>query len=129
MDKNRIHEMIDRKIIESFKQGDDIIAIQNELSKRFSNFKKSLENDKSIDIKKLMALDFNEIETKRMRYGITYIKQCEKRIKDLDLILEKKINFRKYSNSQAFNLLRLKDKLSIENAILVKLETDTNEVN
>ena len=102
MDKNRIHEMIDRKIIESFKEGDDIIAIQNELSKRFSNFKKSLENDKSIDIKKLMALDFNEIETKRMRYGITYIKQCEKRIKDLDLILEniitiflyfKKINF------------------------------------
>ena len=117
MDKNRIHDMIDRDVLKSFTKGNDISFIKNDLSNRFSNFKKSLELDKSININELMSLDFDEIESKRIRFGITYIKHCQKRIKDLNWILDKKSEFEHLTNSKIFKLILFKEKMSIENAV------------
>lgn len=116
MKKESIHDMVDRKIIESFSNGFAVYWIKTELETKINNFIKVFEKD-NIDTEHLMNLDFNELGPARTRYGITYIKHCRKRIEDLKWLENKKYKFRHLSNSQFFRLLQLKDKLSKENAI------------
>ncbi len=116
MNKESINEMVDRKIIESFSNGFALYSIRTELETKINNFTKVFEKDNT-DIKPLMNLDFNELGPARTRYGITYIKQCQKRIQDLKWIEKNKSKFRHLSNSQIFRLIKLKDKLSKENAL------------
>jgi hypothetical protein len=119
MDKSRINDMVDRKIIEAFKEGISVGAIQSDLKVRIKNFIKTITNDTSVVYDDLYKADFNDIKIVRHRYGITYIKQCEKRIKDLDWILKEKPKFRHYSNSNLFNLIKFKDKISKDNAVQI----------
>jgi hypothetical protein len=113
MDINRINDMVDRKIIEAFKIGASIGAIQSELKVRIKNFTKTINSDPNVNYDDLYNAKFEDIKVVRQRYGITYIKQCEKRIKDLNWILDKKVKFRRYSNSQIFKLIQFKEKLLI----------------
>ena len=113
MDKSRINDMVDRKIIESFGKGSSIGAIQSELKVRIKNFTTTITKD-GIGIDELYEKEFSEIQPIRHRYGITYIKQCNKRIKDLDWILEKKPQFRHLSNSKIFKLIQFKEKITEE---------------
>ncbi len=111
MDKNRINDMVDRKIIEAFKTGVSIGAVQSDLKVRIKNFTKTINSDPNVSYDVLYNSKFEDIKVIRQRYGITYIKQCEKRIKDLNWILNKKSSFRRYSNSDIFKLIQFKEKL------------------
>ena len=117
MNKERIYDMVDRNIIESFSKGFAVSVIQSELNIKIQNFTKTLKKDSSIDIEHLINLDFNELGPARTRYGITYLKHCRKRLIDLNWLSSNKSKFRHLSNSQVFKLIQLKDKLSKENAI------------
>lgn len=112
MDKNRIHDMVDRKIIESFKDGFSIGAIQSDLRVRIKNFTNTIIKD-GFSVDELSKKEFSEIQNIRHRYGITYIKHCQKRIVDLNWIIYNKPKFRGYSNSQVFKLIQFKEKLLI----------------
>jgi len=111
MDINRINDMVDRKVIQSFQEGFSIGDIQSDLMVRMKNFTKTIEKDGSVTYQDLYNSEFDKISNIRLRYGITYIKQCEKRIKDLSWIFEKKKRFAGYSNSQIFKLIQFKEKL------------------
>jgi hypothetical protein len=110
MDKNRIHDMFDRKIAESFRDGFSVGAIQSDLRIRIKNFTNTITKD-GVSIDDLKEKDFSEIQPIRHRYGITYIKHCQKRIVDLNWIIYNKPRFRGNSNSQVFKLIQFKEKL------------------
>ena len=106
MDISKINDMVDRKIIESFREGISIGAIQSDLKVRIKNFIKTITNDTSVIYDDLYNTNFDDIKVVRHRYGITYIKQCEKRINDLTWILDRKYKLRRYSNSEIFRLIQ-----------------------
>lgn len=109
MDESRIRSMVDRKITESFMSGLSISSIQSDLKVKINNFKKTISRD-NIDFESLYNQYFEDINPIRHRYGITYIKQCEKRIKDLDWLLNNKSKFN-LSNFKIFKLIQFKEKL------------------
>jgi len=111
MDKERINDMVDRKIVTAFQEGLSIGAIQSDLKVRIKNFTKTIDNDKTVTYDELYNSEFENITTIRFRYGITYIKQCEKRLKDLEWIFDKKKRFPGYTNSQIFKMIQFKEKL------------------
>lgn len=104
--------MVDRKIIQSFQDGFSIGAIQSDLKVRIKNFTNTIGKDTSVNYIALYDSKFEDIPNIRHRYGITYIKQCQKRLKDLDWILEKKPQFRHLSNSKIFKLIQFKEKIT-----------------
>ncbi len=110
MDKNRINDMVDRKIIESFKDNLSIGAVKSDLKVRIKNFTTTITKD-GVSINDLYDKDFSEISPIRHRYGITYIKQCEKRISDLDWIINNKFKFENLSNSKLFSLIKFREKI------------------
>lgn len=111
MDAGRINDMVDRKVIQSLVDGISIGSIQSELRLKIRNFTKTIETNPEVNFKDIYQKEFSEIPTARHRYGITYIKQCEKRIKDLDWISVRKSDMRRYSNSEIFKLIQFKEKL------------------
>ncbi len=111
MDKSRINDMVDRKITEAFRNGVSIGAVKSDLIVRMNNFKKTIIKD-NVDIADLYDKEFSDIPQIRHRYGITYIKQCEKRLKDLDWILANKYKFSHFPNSKIFKLVQFKEKIS-----------------
>jgi hypothetical protein len=111
MDKSRINDMVDRKITEAFRNGVSIGAVKSDLIVRMNNFKKTIIKD-NVDIASLYDKEFSDIPQIRHRYGITYIKQCEKRLKDLDWILANKYKFSHFPNSKIFKLVQFKEKIS-----------------
>lgn len=118
MKKEAIVNMIDRIIVSSLAEGHAIAYIQQELDKKMHKFAGNIkDNDKNADLLKLLVMDENSISPTRTRYQVMYIKQCGKRIKDLNWLLKNKYKFPKLSNSQVFNLLKLREKLSEENAV------------
>lgn len=110
MDKNRINEMVDKKIIEFFSQDKSIREIESDLVLRMNNFKKTIA--KKHDFQQLYNMDFSQIPEIRFRYGITYIKQCEKRLTDLDWILKNRSLFKTFTDLKLFKLLLLRDKVT-----------------
>jgi hypothetical protein len=112
MDKSRINDMVDRKIIQSFQEGFSIGSIQSDLKVRIKNFTNTIGKDTSVNYIELYGSKFEDITNIRHRYGITYIKQCQKRLQDLDWILDKKPKFRHLSNSKIFKLIQFKDKIT-----------------
>lgn len=111
MDKARINDMVDRKIIEAFSNGLSVGAVRSDLIVRIKNFTKTITKD-GIELSEIYDKEFSEIPQIRHRYGITYIKQCQKRLKDLDWIINNKSKFIKLSNSKIFKLVKFKEKLS-----------------
>lgn len=112
MDRLKIMDMVDRKVISSFQDGFSIGAIQSELKVRMDNFKKTIGKD--VDLEELYAIDYEDIKCVRHRYGIAYIKQCEKRIIDLNWILDNKQRLRHKSNREIFGLIKFKEKLAYD---------------
>ena len=120
MKKESIVNMIDKRIISSMAEGHAIRSIQNDLDEKMHKFAGNIrENNKNIDPLKLLAMNEENITPTKVRYQIIYIKECQRRIKDLDWLVENKYKFPKLSNSQVFNLIKLKEKLSFENAVLM----------
>ncbi len=117
MTKDRISEMIDKKILESFSNGFAIRVIQNELEEKANKFAATIKQDPTVDLLKLLTLEFDQVAPVRTKFGVAYIKHCMKRVKDLDWLKKNKHKFSNLSNSQVFSLLKLKDKLSKENAL------------
>ena len=112
MDVNRINDMVDRKVIQSFQEGFSIGAIQSDLMVRMKNFMKTIEKDDSATYQELYNSEFSQISNIRLRYGITYIKQCEKRLGDLDWILKNRSIFKTFTDLKLFKLLLFKDKIT-----------------
>jgi predicted site-specific integrase-resolvase len=112
MSPERILEMVDRTIIQSFKEGNVISDIQSQLNTRRSNFLRVLLKDETINVEKIMSTDWVDLPSSKIKYGVYYIKNCNKRIEDLDWILLNKERFPNKNYSQIFSLLKLRDKLS-----------------
>lgn len=110
MDPVRINEMVDRKILTAFGEGTSIGAVQSDLKVRIKNFTNTITKD-GLDIDSLWNKKFEDIEQIRHRYGITYIKQCYKRIEDLTWILSNRHKFSHLNNTKLFKLIKFKEKL------------------
>jgi len=111
MDKSRINDMVDRKIIQSFQEGFSIGSIQSDLKVRIKNFTNTIAKDTNVDYNQLYDAKFEDISNIRHRYGVTYIKQCEKRLQDLDWIICKKSEFSNMTYSKVFKLIQFREKL------------------
>jgi hypothetical protein len=110
MTKERINDMVDKRITDAFSDGLSIGAVQSELKVRIKNFTTTIIRD-GIQLSDLYCKEFSEVQPLRHRYGITYIKHCEKRINDLSWINERRSSFKDQSNSKMFNLIKFKDKI------------------
>lgn len=117
MKKEQIINMIDKKITQSFSEGLVVSVIQEELIKKKENFIKVVQNHKEdFTLEKILTSDWETVGPVRAKYSVFYVQHTHKRIKDLDWLLLNKSKFKKYSNSQVFNLIKLKEKLSIDNS-------------
>ena len=59
---------------------------------------------------------WTKVESSRVKYHLYYISHCLKRIEDINWCLTHRLKFYEYSSLQLFNLIKLKEKLSLENA-------------
>jgi hypothetical protein len=112
MSPEKILQMVDRTIIQSFKGGKDISDIKTQLNTRCTNFMKVLLKDESIKIEEVMATDWENLSSSRIKYVLYYIKNCNRRIDDLDWVLSNMDKFSGRNEEQMFGLIQLKDKLS-----------------
>lgn len=110
MTKERINDMVDKRIMDAFNEGLSIGAVKSELKVRINNFTMTIVKD-GIQVSDLYDKEFSEVQPLRHRYGITYIKHCEKRISDLNWINDKRGSFKDQSNSKMFSLVKFKDKI------------------
>lgn len=118
MYKERILAMIDKNITKSLVDGHAIRFIQDELDTKMNKFAFQIrENDKKIDLFKLLQQDPNTIGPTKVRWQVVYIKGCQQRIKDLNWVLKNKNKFPTRSNSEIFSFIKLKDKLSEANSL------------
>jgi hypothetical protein len=109
--------MIDKKIIQSFSDGLVVSVIQEELVSKKENFIKVVQSHKDdFTLEKILTTDWETVAPVRAKYSVFYVQHADKRIKDLDWLILNKYKFKKYSNSQVFNLIKLKEKLSIDNS-------------
>jgi hypothetical protein len=81
-----------------------------------------LRDFKDVDVDTILATDLCEIKSSRTRYYIYYINHCNKRIIDLNWILDNRFKFPNFELNKFFDLM-LKDKLSIENSVNVGVST------
>lgn len=109
MNKDKVLNMVDRIILNHFRDGFNIIEIESNLELRCENFMKVLLKDETIDIDNVLSMPYEELKIPRTKYGVFYIKSCKKRIKDLNWINNNKINFQNKSDEQIFKLIKLKD--------------------
>lgn len=69
MTKEKIQDLIDKKISKALNSNESILDIQNELCLRVRNFTKSLRvYYKFLDIDKVTDMEFEKIEPIRIRY-------------------------------------------------------------
>ncbi len=104
---------VDRRIHQSMIDGLSIFAIKQDIETRYTNMSNVLTNkDISVDeFEELLRGDIEKIESSRIKYTAFYVRHARKRLFDLDWLLSNKSRFPKYSNSQIFNLIKLRDKL------------------
>jgi hypothetical protein len=118
MKAESVFNMIDKKIIEHLVEGHAIRFIQQELNDKMNKFCDNIKQaDKTADVLKLLMMETETITPSKTKYQVMYIKVCAQRVKDLDWLIKNKHKFPGRSNSQVFKLIKLKEKLSIENAI------------
>ena len=122
MRKESIMEMIDKRIIESYVNGFTSLSIIEDIATRVANMSRVIK-DEGFDVDDFIDLEFEELESEdfqkekltktRVKYTIFYIKHSKKRIDDIIWLDSKKKSFQRFSNSQIFKLIKLKEKLSI----------------
>lgn len=119
MKSESVKSFIDRKIYQSMVDGTAIQSIQSDLAIRCKNMTNTLLLDKDKtkytleDILNMSISDLdNVVGETRLRYVAYYIKHSKQRIVDLEWLVSNKYKFKQYSNSQIFNLIKLKEKLS-----------------
>jgi len=118
MKTESVFNMIDKKIIQNLVDGHAIAFIQSDLNDKMNKFCDNIRQaDKTADVFKLLQMDTETITPSKTKYQVMYIKVCSQRVKDLDWLMKNKYKFPGRSNSQIFKLIKLKEKLSIENAI------------
>ena len=120
MRKESIIEMIDNRIIESYVKGLRSSSIIEDLNTRIKNMSTVVEME-GLDISNFINLDFDVLDSTdikvRAKYSIFYIKHSQIRVKDIKWLDSKKKEFYKYSNSQIFKLIKLREKLSFKNSL------------
>lgn len=120
MKAESVFNMIDKKIIEHLVDGHAIAYVQKDLNDKMNKFCESIRQaDAKADVLKLLTMETEAITPSKTKYQVMYIKVCAQRVKDLDWLMKNKYKFPGRSNSQIFKLIKLKEKLSFENAILM----------
>jgi hypothetical protein len=118
MKTESVFNMIDKKIIEHLVDGHAIAYVQKDLNDRMNKFCESIrQSDSKVDVLKLLTTEIETITPSKTKYQVIYIKVCAQRVKDLDWLRKNKYKFPGRSNSQVFKLIKLKEKLSKENAV------------
>ena len=115
-----VSNLVDRNIGDKLKEL-CIVDLINELKERIEKFKLIINRDyPNIDIDVLLTKkDYAAIEPSRLRYNVMYIHHCNKRIKDLEWMVRTRFRFYNYTNIQIFNLVKLKEKMGVENSLPV----------
>jgi hypothetical protein len=122
MKTESVFNMIDKKIIEHLVDGHAIAFVQKDLNDKMNKFCDSIrQSDSKADLLKLLTMETDQITPSKTKWQVIYIKVCSQRIKDLDWLMKNKYKFPGRSNSQVFKLIKLKEKLSKENAVLLPL--------
>ena len=120
MKAESVFNMIDKKIIEHLVDGHAIRFVQKDLNDKMNKFCDNIRQaDAKADVLKLLTMETDQITPSKTRWQVIYIKVCSQRIKDLDWLVKNKYKFPDRSNSQVFKLIKLKEKLSKENAVLM----------
>jgi hypothetical protein len=122
MKTESVFNMIDKKIIEHLVDGHAIAFVQKDLNDKMNKFCDNIrQSDSKADVLKLLTMETESITPSKTKYQVMYIKVCSQRIKDLDWLMKNRYKFPGRSNSQVFKLIKLKEKLSKENAVLLPL--------
>ena len=112
--------MIDRRIIQHYVDGQTTPVIIKEIETRISNIGSILVKE-GINVNNFSKSDIENIDsiglTTRIKYSILYIRHSLDRISDLNWVDLNKKKFKHLCNSQIFGLIKLKEKLSIDNAL------------
>lgn len=119
MKRDNVIAFLDRRITSEMVEGKALLAIKDDLCIRVRNMKTAISNEKD----KILHLENTSVNSIidnvdnyevpiRVKYLSFYVSHAQKRIKDIDWIISNKGKFRKYSNSQIFGLIKLKEKLS-----------------
>ena len=114
MRKESISFLIDKSISEAYINGFSHLSIIALLFTKMTNLKNVLHKEKPEIILEDLALveDWTSITPIRARYTVFYVEHCNKRVDDVRWIEKNKYKFTKFSNSQIFNLVKLKEKLT-----------------
>jgi len=115
---NNVSNLVDRNIGDKLKEL-CIVDLIHELRERVEKFKVIIKRDyPAVDVVTVLTRkDYALIEASRLRYNVMYIHHCNKRIKDLEWMVKTRFRFYNYNNTQIFNLVKLKEKLSVENSL------------
>lgn len=115
MNKERIADLVDKNIYKGYVDGFTTQTVVDTLNIKMRNLKSVLlKENPLIDFDNLVkSNDDCESDSVRIRYTIFYTRHSIKRIEDLAWLDKNKPKLKRYSNSQIFNLIKLKEKLSI----------------
>jgi len=123
--RDSVKSIVDRSLVDLLKDGILFLEVKENLRARSLKIKANLIRDmklcSQLKDKDPDVLLYNEdfwpmIESSRIKYNIFYITHCLKRIEDIDWIVKNRLKFKEYNSLQVFNLIKLKEKLSLENA-------------
>jgi hypothetical protein len=124
---NRLNviNIVDRSLTDLLKQNLGFLEAKENLRLRTVRLRVGLERDmKTCELLKNVDPDillytpeyWASVESSRVKYHLYYISHCLKRIEDINWCLTNRLKFYEYSSLQLFNLIKLKEKLSLENA-------------
>ncbi len=123
--RDSVKSIVDRSLVDLLKDGIVFLEVKENLRARSLKIKANLIRDmklcSQLKDKDPDVLLYNEdfwpmIESSRIKYNIFYITHCLKRIEDIDWIVKNRLKFKEYNSLQVFNLIKLKEKLSLENS-------------
>jgi hypothetical protein len=123
--RDSVKSIVDRSFEDLLKEGMGFLEIKENLKLRSLKIKSNMIRDMKLcaDLKDKdpdVILNNEEfwpmIESSRIKYNIFYINHCNKRIDDINWIIKNRLKFSEYDSLQVFNLIKLKEKLSLENA-------------
>lgn len=123
--RDSVKSIVDRSLVDLLKTGTGFLDVKENLRSRSLKIKANMVRDmklcKQLKDKDPDVILYNEdiwpmIESSRIKYNIFYITHCLKRMEDIDWIVKNRLKFHEYDRLQIFNLIKLKEKLSLENA-------------